>query len=250
MQRNLRGRLGQPLVPVAQSRGGLFRPALVDHRSADVALVNFVGDVVAFGRTCSIVLSADVTRFRQAGESGACAGRTAIRQGALPDSVSPRHYHSRVSAKRSREVGRVAAWNETNIRAELDRVFDWPVFPPNDVSAAAELMFGAGAACAGYNMPIDVIGGGLRARYHLFPGRNKLAGCAQRYAGSRPQVMPRRPATPTSRALVPAATAPAHVVIAGRLGRRWRAGRMGRRVSDEQRMPPEAPSRCSMSTTW
>ena len=48
----LRGRLGQPSVPYSLNPEAAYSFGLkVDHRSADVALVNFVGDVIAFERT-------------------------------------------------------------------------------------------------------------------------------------------------------------------------------------------------------
>ena len=66
------------------------------------------------------------------------------------------------------------------MRAELDGLFDWPVYLFNDgtVSAGAELMFGAGLGRADflYAYVGHMIGGGLVLDRHLFPGRNKLAG--------------------------------------------------------------------------
>ena len=48
----LRGRLGQPSVPYALNPEGAFAFGLkIDHRSADVVLVDFVGNVVAVERT-------------------------------------------------------------------------------------------------------------------------------------------------------------------------------------------------------
>ena len=48
----LRGRLGQPSVPYALNAAAAYSFGLkVDHRSADVALINFVGEVLALEQT-------------------------------------------------------------------------------------------------------------------------------------------------------------------------------------------------------
>ena len=46
----------------------------------------------------------------------------------------------------------LASWQEVDIRAELDRLFDWPVYLFNDamVAAGAELMFGSGLGRADF----------------------------------------------------------------------------------------------------
>jgi predicted NBD/HSP70 family sugar kinase len=71
-------------------------------------------------------------------------------------------------------------WKRVDIRAELDSVFDWPVYLFNDgtVSAGAELMFGAGLGRADffYVYVGDFVVGGVVLDRHLFPVRNKLAG--------------------------------------------------------------------------
>lgn len=177
----LRGRLGQPLVPYALNPEAAYSFGLkVDHRSADVALVNFVGDVVAFERTLLDHPSpAGVMTFARAAIGRMCRKNKAV----PPERIaglgiaSPFHHWG---LGETEAAGRVDAWQQIDIRAELDHVFDWPVFLHNDatVSAAAELMFGAGAACADFLYAYigNVIGGGLVLDHHLFPGRNKLAG--------------------------------------------------------------------------
>ena len=48
----LRGRLGQPSVPYSLNPDGAYSFGLkIDHRSADVVLVNFVGEVMAISQT-------------------------------------------------------------------------------------------------------------------------------------------------------------------------------------------------------
>lgn len=179
----LRGRLGQPSVPYGLNPEAAYSFGLkVDHRSADVALVNFVGDVVAFERTLfDYPTPDDVMTFAKGAIARMCRKHKAIQKERIAGLgiASPFHQWD-LSAEIGAPAGRLDAWRQIDIRAELDRVLDWPVFLHNDatVAAAAELMFGAGGACADflYAYVGYFIGGGLVLDHHLFPGRNRLAG--------------------------------------------------------------------------
>jgi predicted NBD/HSP70 family sugar kinase len=179
----LRGRLGQPSIPFALNPEAAFSFGLkVDHRSADVALVNFVGDVMAFERVdFDYPTPSEIMTFAKA-----AVGRMRRKHKSISSEriaglgiASPFHQWN-LAQDADVPKGRLDAWNQIDIRAELDRAFDWPVYLFNDstVCAAAELMFGAGTACAdfiyayvGYSF-----GGGLVLDHHLFPGRNRMAG--------------------------------------------------------------------------
>ncbi len=179
----VRGRLGQPSVPYSLNPDAAYSFGLkVDHRSADVALVNFVGDVIAFERTLFDYPSPDdVMTFAKGAIARMCRKHKSIQRERIAGLGIASPFHQWNFAEEIEvPAGRLDAWKEIDIRAELDRVFDWPVFLHNDatVSAAAELMFGAGSACADflYTYVGYFIGGGLVLDHHLFPGRNKLAG--------------------------------------------------------------------------
>jgi predicted NBD/HSP70 family sugar kinase len=179
----LRGRLGQPSVPYSLNPQAAYSFGLkVGHRSADVALVNFVGDVIAFERTEFDYPTPDeVMTFARNAVTRMCRKHKAIPKERIAGLgiASPFHRWN-FGEESGMAAGRLDAWKEIDIRAELDRTFDWPVFLHNDatVAAAAELMFGAGAACADflYAYVGYFIGGGIVLDHHLFPGRNKLAG--------------------------------------------------------------------------
>ncbi|MER8902724.1 MULTISPECIES: ROK family protein [unclassified Mesorhizobium] len=179
----LRGRLGQPSVPYALNPKAAYAFGLkVDHRSADVALVNFVGDVMAFERTLfDYPTPVEVMKFAKGAIARMCRKHRSIEQDRIAGLgiASPFHQWN-LSEEGAVPASRLDAWREIDIRAELDRAFDWPVFLYNDatVSAAAELMFGAGGSRADflYAYVGHFIGGGLVLDHHLFPGRNKLAG--------------------------------------------------------------------------
>lgn len=177
----LRGRLGQPSVPFSLNPEAAYAFGLkIDHRSADVALVNFVGEVIAFERLAFDTPTPDeVMSFAKA-----AIARMSKRKAITADRIaglgiaSPFHqWNWNDDSEASR---RLDAWKRIDIRAELDRVFDWPVYLFHDalVAAGAELMFGAGVGRADflYAYVGHFIGGGLVLDHHLFPGRNKLAG--------------------------------------------------------------------------
>lgn len=179
----LRGRLGQPSVPYALNPDAAFSFGLkVDHRSADVALVNFVGDVIAFERVeFDYPTPSEIMTFAKG-----AVGRMRRKHKAIPNEriaglgiASPFHQWN-LADDTYAPKGRLAAWSQIDIRAELDRAFDWPVYLFNDatVCAAGELMFGAGSTCADfiYAYVGHFLGGGLVLDHHLFPGRSRLAG--------------------------------------------------------------------------
>ena len=179
----LRGRLGQPSVPYAINPEAAYSFGLkVDHRSADVALVNFVGDVIGFERiTFDYPTPSEIMAFTKA-----AIGRMRRRHKSIPQDriaglgIASPFYQWNWSEDAGLPMGRLNAWKQIDIRAELDQVFDWPVYLFNDatVCAAAELMFGSGNGCADflYAYVGYFLGGGLVLDRHLFPGRNKLAG--------------------------------------------------------------------------
>lgn len=179
----LRGRLGQPSVPYSLNPQAAYSFGLkVDHRSADVALVNFVGDVVAFERTLfDYPTPDDVMKFAKAAITRMCRKHKSIQKDRIAGLGIASPFHQwKADEEDGVPASKLDAWKEIDIRAELDKAFDWPVFLYNDatVSAAAELMFGAGGARADflYAYVGHFVGGGLVLDHHLFPGRNKLAG--------------------------------------------------------------------------
>jgi predicted NBD/HSP70 family sugar kinase len=179
----LRGRLGQPSVPFSLNPDAACSFGLkVDHRTADVAMVNFVGEVVGFERigfdypTPTEIMTfakSAINRLRRKLKRG--VGDRIAGLG-----IASPFYQWNWNDETDPALGPIAAWKQIDIRAELDDVFDWPVYLFNDatMSAAAELMFGAGANCADYLYAYVgyALGGGIVLDHHLFPGRNRLAG--------------------------------------------------------------------------
>ncbi|WP_421759056.1 ROK family transcriptional regulator [Devosia sp.] len=179
----LRGRLGQPSVPYALDPQGVYSFGLkIDRRSADMALINFLGEVVAFDRTTFNYPTPDeVMTFGRAAIAKMLRKNRDIATNRIAGLgiASPFHLWN-WSEEIGAPPGSLAAWKQIDIRAELDREYEWPVYLFNDamVSAGAELMFGSGAGRADFLYAYIgyFIGGGLVLDHHLFPGRNKRAG--------------------------------------------------------------------------
>jgi len=176
------GKLGKPSVPYALNPQGAYSFGLkIDHRSADVALINFVGDVVAFEqKTFSRPSPREVTKFTRAAIEKICRKHSTVPADRIAGlGIASPFYQWNWGEEIGIPASELEAWKEIDIRAELDQAFAWPVFLFNDatVAASAELMFGSGLgrpdflyAYVGYT-----IGGGLVLDHHLVPGRNNLA---------------------------------------------------------------------------
>jgi predicted NBD/HSP70 family sugar kinase len=174
----VRGKVGQPSVPIALAPDGAFFFGLkIGRRSAELVLANFVGSVVARSRlTYQYPMPAEVLGFaadamvRQAEDLGpAAAGRIAGLGIAMPFQIW--------------EWGRVIglpgdamdAWRTMDVKTELEAVCSYPVYLQNDASAAcgAELVFGQGTRPSDflYFYVGYFIGGGIVLRDNLFVGR-------------------------------------------------------------------------------
>lgn len=179
----LRGRLGQPSVPYSLNPEGAFAFGLkIDHRSADVALVNFTGEIKDFERITfdyptpdQIMSFAKLTMARMRRKHKAATSERIAGLG-----IASPFYQWNWDEDAGATASGVAAWRQVDIRAELDRLVEFPVFLFNDatVAAGAELMFGpaTGRADFLYAYVGYMLGGALVIDHHLFPGRNGLAG--------------------------------------------------------------------------
>ncbi len=179
----LRGRLGQPSVPYALNPDAAYAFGLkIDHRSADVALIDFVGNVLAFEQTTfDYPMPADIMGFARTATSRILRRHKSVPKARIAGlGIASPFYQSEWDGDIGAPAARFDAWKRIDIRAGLDEAFDWPVYLFNDatVSASAELMFGAGLGRPDF-LYVHIghhIGAGLVLDHHLFPGRNRLAG--------------------------------------------------------------------------
>ena len=179
----LRGRLGQPSVPYALNPSAAYAFGLkVDHRSADVALIDFVGNVLGFEQTTfDYPMPDDIMAFARGATSRILRRRRSVpRERIAGLGIASPFYVSHWDDDIGAPAGRFDAWRHIDIRATLDDAFAWPVYLFNDatVSASAELMFGSGLGRPDF-LYVYVghhVGAGLVLEHHIVPGRNRLAG--------------------------------------------------------------------------
>ena len=179
----IRGKVGQPSVPMSLAADGAFFLGLkIGRRSSEMVLTDFHGQVlarriarhawpdpdaaVAFAREASATLVAGLPSAQQARVAGLGI--------AMPFQLW--NWAETIGAPQ----GATDAWRDRDIRAELAATAPWPVLLQNDATAAcgAELVFGT------RTLPPDFvyvyvgffIGGGIVLGNRLFPGRSGNAG--------------------------------------------------------------------------
>jgi len=160
-----RGRVGQPSIPYSLNPAGAYAFGLkIGWRSADLCLVDFVGNV----------LWHDHQAYEQPTHEGAVNFALASMEAALA------HLPLDVTC-RIRGLGITVPPNmrflpSEELRKTLAERQDLPVYTSTDIAAAcaAELIFGRGAEHSDYLYLFigALIGGGLVLGGHLFRGRN------------------------------------------------------------------------------
>lgn len=179
----VKGRVGQPSVPMHLAPDGAFSIGLkIGRRSADLALMNFVGDVCE--QTHQIYpypMPEGILDF--------CADGIDRLLASLPEASRKRvtgigiatpfelwSWAEKVGAPRER----MEIWRDVDFAAALGDRCGLPVFSQNDATAAcgAELIFGRGAEHADfvYFFIGSFVGGGVVLNNAVFTGRSGNAG--------------------------------------------------------------------------
>lgn len=174
----VRGKIGQPSVPMSLAAEGAFFLGLkIGRRSADLVLVDFLGTVRSTHRRVYRYPTPDaVTGFVREALPGLLSGLTAAQRdriGGLGVAM-PFQLWNWVQALGAPQ-SEMDAWRDRDIQGELAGITGLPVFVQNDATSAcgAELVFGQG------ERPKDFlyfyfgtfIGGGLVLNGQLFLGR-------------------------------------------------------------------------------
>ncbi|MGI1661921.1 ROK family transcriptional regulator [Palleronia sp. KMU-117] len=179
----VRGKVGQPSVPIALSPDGAhFFGLKIGRRSAELVLVDFLGRVVSRSYlTYRYPTPEGVIRF----------ARDAL--GQITDQIDA-ETRQRIAGLGiampfqiwdwARAIGlpphAMDAWRDTDVRAEIEMICGYPVYLQNDASAAcgAELVFGTGERPGDflYFYVGYFVGGGVVLRDNLFTGHSGNAG--------------------------------------------------------------------------
>ena len=179
----VRGRVGQPSVPIGLAGGGAYFLGLkIGRRSVELVLANFVGEIVA---------RSHLTYPYPTPEGTIAFAQSAILQ--LTGQLDPSD-RARVAGlgiampfrlwEWARTIGlppeAMAAWEEVDIRARIAEVCAYPVYLQNDASAAcgAELVFGRAPKTQDflYFYIGYFVGGGVVLQERLYTGRTGNAG--------------------------------------------------------------------------
>lgn len=179
----IRGRVGQPSVPLSiNPEGAFFLGLKVGRRSADLVLVDFLGRPRArLRRSYPWPLPGAVIAFAQEGIGElvsqlpkAHAERVAGLGIAIPFELW--NWSDEVGAP----PGDMARWQATDLKTEIEAICPYPVYLQNDATAAcaAELVFGdhQGRADFLYFYIGTFVGGGIVLNGGLYSGRTGNAG--------------------------------------------------------------------------
>jgi predicted NBD/HSP70 family sugar kinase len=178
-----RGKIGQPSVPFSLNPGGAYFLGLkIGRRSSDLVLLDFLGrPLKSLHEPCRYPTPAGILDF---------AGR------AIAEVVEalPRRRRARISGigiaapfelwNWEEQIGAPRAvldsWRNFDIRQEIARICDWPVYFCNDATAAcgAELVLGNPGHALDflYFFIGSFVGGGVVLTGSLYPGRSGNAG--------------------------------------------------------------------------
>lgn len=181
--KKVRGKVGQPSVPMRLAPNGAFFLGLkVGRRSAELVLVNFVGDDVAHTTKEYSYPTPELTlAFVREAVAQICEAQPGklIQRIAGMGIASPYFLWEWASV-----IGvapqDMAAWKSFDLRSEVAALFDFPVFLGNDATSAcgAELTFGAAETPPDF-LYVYIgyfVGGGVVFNGALFPGRSGNAG--------------------------------------------------------------------------
>ena len=182
-EQRVRGRIGQPSVPFSLNREGAYSVGVkVGRRSAELIVMDFAGTVIGSRReTYPYPTPSSVLGFLER--------ELKDLRSALPEKTLQRISGLGIAIpfelwSWGEEVGAPAgaldAWREFDIRAEIARLCDWPVYVCNDATAAcaAELVFGIGPEHDDYLYFFVgfFVGGGLVVNGSLVMGKRGNAG--------------------------------------------------------------------------
>jgi predicted NBD/HSP70 family sugar kinase len=178
----VRGRVGQPSVPMGLNPDGAFAIGIkIGRRSADWLLVDFTGRVrqrlvldYAFPDSDTLLPAIKTNLNRLLDGLGPLRERVVGVGVAVPFQLGGWHRMLGLTERQSQ------AWNEIDLSAEVQRLTDLPVSFAKDTSAAcvAELLQGRGRDIRSflYLFMDTFVGGGLVLNSHLHRGVNGNAG--------------------------------------------------------------------------
>ena len=179
----IRGKVGQPSVPMSLNPNGAFTFGLkIGRRSTELVLMNFVGEKIAsILKAYSYPLPKDILSFasRAIEELSASINKDDLHKIAGIGIGIP-YQLWQWAEKVGAPDGSMDIWKDHDIASELEAITGLPSFTQNDASAAcgAELTFGRGAEFSDfvYFFVGTFAGGGIVLNHAVYSGRTGNAG--------------------------------------------------------------------------
>ncbi len=178
----VRGKVGQPSVPMSLNANGAFFIGLkIGRRSCELVLIDFLGEILLHSEsTYAFPMPDAVMGFVRDGiaESHSNLVKRAERIAGIGTAVPFElwNWADEVGAS----ADEMAAWQNFDLREEVGKLSDWPVYLHNDATAAcgAELTFGQHADFQDfiYFYIGTFVGGGVVLNRSLYWGRTGNAG--------------------------------------------------------------------------
>ncbi|MBA8879944.1 putative NBD/HSP70 family sugar kinase [Phyllobacterium myrsinacearum] len=179
----LRGRIGQPLIPMSLNPEGAFFLGLkIGRRSADLVLIDFVGRIRSMRHMPYPYPTPDsVVAFTREGIAGMLDGldeKQRLKVAGLGIAAPFELWKWADTVGAPQEI--LDQWRQSDIKASIAAICDFPVYLQNDITAAcgAELVFGETKDLNDfvYFYIGSFIGGGIVINGSLYAGRTGNAG--------------------------------------------------------------------------
>ncbi len=179
----VRGKVGQPSVPMMLNPDGVFSLGLkIGRRSADLVLMDFVGGIrKAVHEVYAFPSPEGIERFVRTSVAALSAGLTpAERQRIAGIGIAIPFELWNWAEEINVDPVLMDSWRDFDLAAAIGDLVPFPVYLQNDATAAcgAELVFGRGPEFADfvYFFVGTFIGGGVVLNHSLFSGRSGNAG--------------------------------------------------------------------------
>lgn len=179
----VRGRVGQPSVPMSLNPEGVFAFGLkIGRRSADMILMDFVGNVRAkLRRIYAYPTPVEILSFVKESVASLESSMPPAQQSRLAGLGIATPFELWNWAEHvGAPPGEMEAWRNFDLKAEIQALVGYPVYLQNDATSAcgAELMFGRGRAYSDfvYYFIGTFIGGGIVLNSSVFTGKTGTAG--------------------------------------------------------------------------
>ena len=178
-----RGKVGQPSIPISLAPDGAYFIGLkVGRRSAELVLINFVGNEIAFlAEQYNFPTPESIMNFVKWGVDQICKDMPAEEAAKIAGmGIATPYFLWEWASVIGLKAGEMESWRDFDLRFEVSNCFDFPIFLGNDATSAC----GAELTLGGMDTSLDFlyiyigyfIGGGVVLNGSLFTGKSGNAG--------------------------------------------------------------------------